>query len=135
MKTLRFSPSKDLIFVKGSVHGLHHRAGRRVQLVLDTGAAETIIVPDLLDELGYSARDGESIVTMRSAAGREQGYLIRVARFKALGHQARDFRVHVQDLPEGWGIEGLIGLSFLHQFNYEVRSQEGRIRVERVGTR
>jgi hypothetical protein len=36
----------------------------------------------------------------------------------------RDFLVNAQDLPEGWHIEGLIGLSFLHQFNYEVRSLE-----------
>jgi hypothetical protein len=69
---------------------------------------------------------------MRSAVGREEGYLIRVARFACLGHQEGDFRVHAHDLPEGWGIEGLIGLSFLRQLNYEVRSLEGRILVERA---
>jgi hypothetical protein len=40
--------------------------------------------------------------------------------------------VHAQDLPEGWGIEGLVGLTFLRQFNYEIRSLEGRILVERA---
>ena len=39
---------------------------------------------------------------------------------------------HAQDLPAGWDIEGLIGLSFLRQFNYEIRSLEGRILVERA---
>jgi len=29
-------------------------------------------------------------------------------------------------------MDGLIGLTFLRQFNYEVRSLEGRICVERV---
>lgn len=48
------------------------------------------------------------------------------------GHQARNFRVNAQDLPEGWNIEGLVGLSFLRQFNYKVRSAEGRIRAERA---
>lgn len=37
-----------------------------------------------------------------------------------------------RDLPEGWGIDGLIGLSFLRQFNYEIRSIEGRILVDRA---
>ena len=106
--------------------------GRPVRLVLDTGVAETIIVPHVLDELGYSPRQSEAICVMRSAVGREEGYLIRVERFAGLKHLSRNFRVHAQDLPEGWGIEGLIGLSFLRQFNYEVRSREGRIRVERV---
>jgi hypothetical protein len=31
------------------------------------------------------------------------------------------------------GIQGLLGLSFLRQFNYEIRSAEGRIRAERIG--
>ena len=96
------------------------------------GAAETIIVPEVLDELGYNPRDGEQITVMRSAVGREHGYILRVARFACLGHREDDYRVHVQDLPEGWGIEGLIGLTFLHQFNYEIRSAEGRILVDRI---
>jgi len=99
---------------------------------VDTGAAETIIVPGILDGLGYNPRDGEAITVMRSAVGHEPGYLIRVERFAALRHQSRNLRVHAQDLPDGWNIDGLVGLNFLRQFNYEVRSEEGRIRVERV---
>jgi hypothetical protein len=32
---------------------------------------------------------------------------------------------HVQDLPEGWGIEGLIGLTFLRRFNDEIDPPRG----------
>jgi hypothetical protein len=102
-----------------------------LRLILDTRAAETIIIPEVLDELGYGARQGEQRTVIRSAVGREEGYMIRVARFAALRHQASDFRVHAHDLPEGWEIEGLLGLSFLRQFNYEIRSREGRILVDR----
>jgi predicted aspartyl protease len=132
MKVTRFRPSNDLIIVPGTVWGSLDPGGRPLRLVLDTGAAETIIIPEVLDALGYSPRSGEAITVMRSAVGHEQGYMIRIERFDALGHQLRNFRVHAQDLPEGWNIEGLIGLSFLRQFNYEVRSKEGRICVERV---
>jgi predicted aspartyl protease len=132
MKVTRFRPKDDLIIVEGILWGPLNTAGRPVRLVLDTGAAETIIVPHVLDELGYSPRQGEAISVMRSAVGREEGYLIRVERFAGLRHHARDFRVHAHDLPDGWNFEGLIGLNFLRQFNYEVRSREGRIRVERV---
>ena len=45
---------------------------------------------------------------------------------------AETIQVHVQDLPDGWNIEGLIGLSFLRQFNYEIRSLEGRLLVDRA---
>lgn len=37
--------------------------------------------------------------------------------------------------PDEWvapGIDGLLGLSFLKRFNFEIRSVEGRILVERA---
>ena len=132
MKVTTFDKRRDLIIVPGRVWGPHGPA-LPLRLVLDTGAAETIIVPEVLDELGYSPREhGDQITTMRSAVGREEGYMIRVARFACLGYHEKEYRIHAHDLPEGWGIEGLIGLTFLRMLNYEVRSVEGRIRVERA---
>lgn len=132
MRVTRFAPDDDLIYIYGRVRGPLRPQGRRVRLVVDTAAAETIIIPEILDELGYSPRDGEAITAMRSAVGSEPGYLLRVARLDCLGYESRDFRVHAHDLPDGWGIHGLVGLSFLRQFNYEIRSLEGRICVERA---
>lgn len=132
MKVARFSPKSDLIIVKGKLRGPLNPGGRLLRLAFDTAAGETIIAPEILDELGYNPRQGEAITVMRSIVGREHGYMIRVERFECLGHQVHNFRVNAQDLPEGWNIEGLVGLSFLRQFNYEVRSVEGRIRVERA---
>ena len=60
--------------------------------------------------------------------------MLRVAQFTCLGFQEQDFRVYAQDLPSGWDIEGLLGLSFLRLLNYEVRSLEGRIVAERATT-
>jgi predicted aspartyl protease len=132
VKVTSFDSDRDLIIVPGRVWGLA-RDPIELRLVLDTGAAETIIVPEVIDDLGYNPREhAEQIAVMRSAVGREEGYMIRVARFACLGFQESDFRVHAQDLPEGWGIHGLVGLSFLRQLNYAVRSIEGRILVERA---
>src|SRR5688572_6660145 len=58
--------------------------------------------------------------------------MMPVTRFSALGFTLSNFRIHVHDLPDTLGIQGLLGLSFLRQFNYEVRSAEGRIRVDRI---
>jgi hypothetical protein len=71
------------------VWGPGHRMERPLKLAVDTGAVETIIVPEVLDELGFNPRDGEAITMMRSAVDREPGYLIRVPRFECLGHQVR----------------------------------------------
>jgi hypothetical protein len=72
VKTTRFEPGRDLIIVGGRIWSPREDGFRQIQLVLDTGAAETIVVPELLDELGYSPRDGEAITVIRSAVGREQ---------------------------------------------------------------
>jgi len=132
VKITRFDPSGDLIIVRGFIWGKVATRPRLLQLVLDTGAGETIVIPDVLDELGYSARMGDQRTILRSAVGHEEGYMLRVARFTCLGHQSSNFQIHAHDLPEGWGIDGLIGLSFLRQLNYEIRSREGRILVERA---
>lgn len=130
MKVTRFDPAGDLIIVTARIWGAH--ADKPVLLALDTAATHTHIVPEILDDLGYSPRDGDQLTTVRSAIGSEAGYMMRVSRFAALGFTTKDFRVHVHDLPEGIGIDGLLGLSFLRQFNYEIRSVEGRVLTTRI---
>ena len=130
MKVCRFDPTEDLIVVTARVYG--RRGYRPLTLALDTAASQTHIVPEIIDDLGYSPRDGEAITSVSSAIGKETGYLLRVERFTALGFSFPSFAVHVHDLPDGIGIDGLLGLSFLRNFNYEVRSREGRICVELI---
>ncbi len=116
MTVTDFDPAGVLIVVRASVWGSQQQR-RDLRLAVDTGSSETLLLPDLLDDLGYSPRQGEAITTIRSAIGAEPGYILRVARFRALGHEFSEFRVHAHDLPEGFGIDGLLGLSFLRHFN------------------
>ena len=55
-----------------------------------------------------------------------------MSAFESLGFLVVDFPVHVFDLAERYGIDGVIGLNFLSRFNYTIRSAEGRILVEEV---
>ena len=130
MKITRFDPDADLIIVPGRIWGPRGE-GPRPNMVLDTGSAETVVIPEVLDQLGYSARTADRITVMRSAVGREQGYLIRVHRFACLGYQFSEFQLHAHDLPDGWGVHGLVGLSFLRHFHCELRIMEGRLLVGR----
>lgn len=47
---------------------------------------------------------------IRSAIGNEPGYLMRVAKFSALGFDLANFRVHVHDLPDGRAASACAGL-------------------------
>jgi predicted aspartyl protease len=125
-----FETSQKLIFVEGQIKG--PRATMQLRLVLDTGASETLIIPEVLDEIGYRPRDGEGLTTVSSALGREHGYRLRVAELSTLGFWLRNHPVNVLDLGDSNDIHGLIGLSFLKLFDYEVRSDEGRILVSNL---
>jgi hypothetical protein len=128
--TTLFNTSRELIVVRAHIWGAHRSAG--LSLAVDTGSSESVIKPEIIDQLGYGARHGDVITRVRSAVSDEQGYILRVAQFAALGFAFPDFRVHVFELAGGWGIDGLLGLNFLRLFNYEVRSIEGLIRTERA---
>lgn len=125
-----FDTSSELIIVEARIWG--PKRDMPVRLVLDTGSAATLVVPDTLDALGYSPRDGTVITTVTSAIGKEQGYVLHLAQFEALGFTVSDFPIHVFDLADRHQIDGLIGLNFLQKFNYEIRSAEGRILVEEL---
>ncbi len=128
MTATRFDRARDLIVVEAVVVGPLWPV--LLALAIDTGSTETVVMPWVVDELGYSPRDGKQITRVRSAIGDEHGYTLRVDRFMALGFTREAFRVHVFDLAAGYGIDGLVGLSFLNALNYEVRSREGLVRAE-----
>jgi predicted aspartyl protease len=123
-----FVTHAELVVVQAVITG--PRGTVTAKLVLDTGAVYTTITPEVADSLGYSARDGLLITRVRTAIGSEQGYVLVVAQFAALGLVAPSFRLQVFDL--GDDIDGLLGLNLLNQLNYEVRSVERRILVERT---
>ena len=130
MKVTRFDSTDTLIIVTAKVWGPN--GDKQLSLALDTAATQTHIIPEFLDEIGYGPQHGDRITSVTSAIGDEPGYMMPVPRFSALGFTVSDFRVHVHDLPETLGIQGLLGLSFLRRFNYEIRSAEGRILAARI---
>ena len=130
MNVTHFNRTRDLIVVPAWLRS--PRRDKQVWLAVDTGSVDTVVNPGIVDQLDYSVRDGEHIMSVRSAIGREQGWTLRVKRFSALGFVVPEFRVDVFDLATGGDIDGLLGLSFLDALNYEVRSKEGRLRVERA---
>lgn len=132
MKVTRYDPSASLIIVSARLWGPTGKV--KLDLALDTAATLTVIVPEIVDGLGYSPRQGDAITTVSSALGKEPGYLLRVQRFSALGFAETDFRVHVHDLGDNAGIDGLVGLNFLCQLNLEIRPREGRLLADRIGT-
>ena len=124
-----FSRKRELIIVEARIDG--PRGSTTRQLVFDTGAEATTLTPEVVEEVGYSPRDGHKPSKVHSAIGEEEGYWLHVAEFSALGVATPNFALQVFDLDHD-GIDGLLGMNFLRHFNFEVRSDAQRILVELI---
>ena len=85
----------ELLLVQADLRG--PRATMSARLVFDTGAAATTLVPEFIEDLGYSARDGRQLKRMHSALSEEEGYTLEVAELSVLGVTTPNFEVHVFD--------------------------------------
>lgn len=125
-----FDLVNELIFVNAVVTG---PAGPlRARLIVDTGAMLTTLIPSVVEAIGYTEYDSIKRTTIRTAAAVEHGYMVRVQEFTALGFRMWDAQIDVADL--GHDVDGLLGMSFLRNFNLEIRPSERRILVERIAT-
>jgi predicted aspartyl protease len=123
-----FELDGDLIVVDAVVVGPTGRAN--VQLVLDTGAVLTTLVPSIAETIGYSLATSLKPTVMRTAAAEERGYLVRLVEISTLGVTLPGVHADVADL--GHGIDGVLGMNFLLDFNVEIRPAERRILVEKI---
>lgn len=128
MRIFPFERSGDLMTITAKVWGAH--GSREVLLVIDTGAAATTIEPTLLNELGYSPREAIMRTRVPTPAGVQHGQLFRVSRFQALGAEFSSFVVQALALGDAYGVDGLLGMNFLENFNFAVRPRDLQIHLE-----
>lgn len=124
-----FERERELIVVEARIVG--RAAATGVRLVLDTGAAATTLVPEVIERIGYTPRDGFKKAKVHTATGEEKGYWLRVAEITVLGVTTPDFALAVFPLGHQ-EIDGLVGMNFLRHFNIEIRPAERRILVDLI---
>jgi predicted aspartyl protease len=123
-----FDLDGDLIIVDAVVVGPSGRAN--IQLVLDTGAVLTTLVPTVAQAIGYNAATSIRPTVTRTAVANEHGYLIQLVELQTLGVTVPGIHANVADL--GYGVDGVLGMNFLLDYNIEIRPAERRIIVERI---
>jgi predicted aspartyl protease len=123
-----FATHDKLIVVIARITG--PRRTIKAPQIVDTGAVYTTITPKVAETIGYSEHDRIRRTRVRTAIGIEQGYVLATAQIAVFGLAADNFPVHVFEL--GHDVSGGVGLNFLSQLNYEIRSAERRILVEPI---
>lgn len=82
------------------------------KLVVDTGAAHTLISADIVDQIGVYFKNGDSLVSSFGIGGEEYSFRKTVDYIKIGEHKMKDMKLDFGSL-DGWDINGLIGLDIL----------------------
>lgn len=139
MATLKFDSNERLIFLDIGVTSSDESWVIYLPVVLDTGATTTILPADILSDLGYDpGHPGLSRIRMITGSGIEYAPCVVIKSLIVGGEKIDNVEVLCHDLPAEAGIDGLLGLNFLKNFDFTVEYSSGnlifiKIRGERKG--
>lgn len=126
MADFTYSVDKRLILVPVKI--CSPRGVVQARFVVDTGASLTIVDRRIVESAGYSSVDAIAPSRVSSAAGKEEGYRLHLHAFETLGKRIENLEVACHALLEQ-GVEGLIGMNFLEQFDFCVYPSGKTIRI------
>lgn len=112
---MRIDPDDPSIILRVEVFG--EKESRIVDMALDTGATYVMIPWHIAESLGYDPAVSRRRINLATASCVVVAPLITVKAIKTMGQQAMNVDAVCLDLPSGSRIEGLLGLSFLRNFN------------------
>ena len=108
--------------------------GVSATLVLDTGASQTMISPELARRAGMEIKRGAPLIAGNVVGGRRVSVPLVRARSLSVGAATvEDLDIGVFDaLPGRPEVDGLLGASFLHHFKFTVDRKNLQLLLEPV---
>jgi clan AA aspartic protease (TIGR02281 family) len=101
-----------------------------VTLMIDTGAAMTILQPQLLDRLGYDLNGRQAYFS--TANGVVQAPVVAINRL-ALGQIGIDqLSVGALSLQLAEGVDGLLGMNFLRRYQFRIDQDRGLLYLDHL---
>lgn len=128
MREIVFDRSQVIPEIDAHVQGKTKMS--RVRLVFDTGPGITQLDTAVMENMGYSAKDGEKLMRIHSAAGEAiEGYVVRVKRLSLFGIDLKDVAILCYDFDNYPEIDGLLGFDLIKQLHLEMDGPQGVLKV------
>lgn len=129
MRQVTLDDNWDVPFVKVILGGSSKKNARGM-LVFDTGSALTQLDIDLVETLGYSARDATDIRSVKGATGDAiEGYVVPISKLLMFGKEFKNVPVLTYDFKNFPGIDGLLGWDLIKQLHLEMIGPKQTLRV------
>jgi predicted aspartyl protease len=109
--TFPFDPTQSRIIIGAELSG--PTATVNLNLLLDTGASDTVIDESWLAVTGYTPANATGQFKLLTAGGTVPVLQVPVVSISALGQSRTNFPVLAHSLPSGTSHDGVLGLDFL----------------------
>ena len=100
----------------------------QVEMVLDTGATFVTVPTDVARKLGYDVDQTDTTTPVTTASGVTEVPLIELASVETLGARSEHVRAICLDMPGGLRFRGLLGMSFLRNFDIDLHLRSGTLK-------
>ena len=124
----KFDISAPVIVVEPELEG--ENVSEIIKMALDTGATYTMLPWKIARVLGLKPEVSERRIDIITASGVESVPLVNVKSIRLLDKKVSNIDVVVHDLPSKSYVDGLLGLSFLRNFNLHLNFREGYLELE-----
>ena len=127
MVLFRFDPEDPVLVLDVELESNGEKTTKR--LVLDTGATYLLVPWEVAELLGIKPEVSEERIETVTASGVEKVPLVTIDFVRVLGHDVKKVKAIIHDLPPRSYVDGLLGLSFLRNFDLRLNFKEGYLEL------
>ena len=99
-------------------------------IIIDTGAAHTIISPDAVTELAVEPEGEDEFVTMYGIGGEQYAYRKCIDAIKLCDHEIKNIKVDFGLIDDYGKINGLLGLDILLNLKVNINLKDLMLTME-----
>ncbi len=123
----RFKPKSQIVLVEIKLS--HHGKECSIPAALDTGAAFTVIDPDLVRYLDIDPSKTACKTKIVTATKPEFCPSVMIEKVSCLGRTVKKLRVICHRLPKETNLQGLLGGDFLSHFDIRINYRKGFVEL------
>ena len=120
MRQITLDEAWDVPIIKVVLGGKEAKRSRGM-LVFDTGSGLTQLDTELVETLGYSARDATDIRRVKGPTGDAvEGYVFSLSNMMLLGREFKNVSILAYDFKNFPGIDGLLGWDLIKKRRFRL---------------
>jgi len=122
---IRFTPGAQQILVDAQLNGR-----KTQQFIVDTGASHVTIPSETAQKLSIKINEDTPVISVSTAAGVKLAYEVELDSIELKGLRVYNLKALIIDIPDMPQL-GLLGNNFLENFQVEIDSTRGFLRLKR----